>query len=140
MKKILYIVIFLAACSEDNYLNEPQEFQTSGNEVHADFVANLSDYGISYPSKITKHGNLLAVSQRYGETNVSLVDLTTRTTNPWLPFGGGTNEAYSVYNLSVNQRGELAAFDFNTGILHRHNPTASSRSASTPPLLLTGEE
>ena len=140
MKKILYIVIFLAACSEDNYLNEPQEFQTSGNEVHADFVANLSDYGISYPSKITKHGNLLAVSQRYGETNVSLVDLTTRTTNPWLPFGGGTNEAYSVYNLSVNQRGELAAFDFNTGILHRHNPTASSRSASTPPLLLTEEE
>ena len=105
MKKILYIVIFLAACSEDNYLNEPQEFQTSGNEVHADFVANLSDYGISYPSKITKHGNLLAVSQRYGETNVSLVDLTTRTTNPWLPFGGGTNEAYSVYNLSVSQPG-----------------------------------
>ena len=54
-------------------------------------------------------------------------------------FGSGPNEAYSIYNLSVNQRGELAAFDFYTGILHRHNPTTSSRSA-THPLALTGED
>ena len=139
MKKIIYIAIFFAACSKTNDLNIPQEFQTSGNEVHVDFVADLSDYGISRPTKITKHGDILAIGQPHGEANVSLIDLITHTTNQWLPFGSGPNEAYSIYNLSVNQRGELAAFDFYTGILHRHNPTTSSRSA-THPLALTGEE
>ena len=101
MKKIIYIAIFFAACSKTNDLNIPQEFQTSGNEVHVDFVADLSDYGISRPTKITKHGDILAIGQPHGEANVSLIDLITHTTNQWLPFGSGPNEAYSIYNLSV---------------------------------------
>lgn len=138
MKRILYIVLFLAACSEDNYLNNPPETLASGKEVNSQFVANLSEYGITTLSKITKHGNILAVGQRYSENNVNLIDLANRTSDKWLPLGDGTNEAYSIYNLSVNKNGEISAFDFNTGRLHRHNPTAQSRSA-TPPLSLTGD-
>ncbi len=137
MKKILYIFLFLAACSEDNYLNNPPETLASGNEVNSQFVANLSEYGITTLSRITKHGNILAVGQRYSENNVDLINLATRTSDKWLPLGDETNEAYSIYNLSVNAHGEISAFDFNTGKLHRHNPTTLSRSAA-PPLLLTG--
>ena len=137
MKKILYIIIFLAACSEDNYLNTPPQDLTSNHDVNIQSVANLSEYGVTTPSKITKHGNILAVEQRYNETNVHLINLATHTSSKWLPLGDGINEAYSIYNLSVNARGEISAFDFNTGKLHRHSPTASSRSFSSP-LLLTG--
>ena len=71
--------------------------------------------------------------------NVSLINLSDRTIRAWLPFGEGENEAYTIDNLSVNDRGEISAFDFETGKLHRHNPKALSRSVAPPLLLAEGD-
>lgn len=139
MKKHLATLVistlFLSCSTEDSYLTVPSSIQASGSSITSTLVTNLHEYGITTPLKITKYGDVLAVEQRYKENNVSLINLSDRTIRAWLPFGEGENEAYTIDNLSVNDRGEISAFDFETGKLHRHNPKALSRSV-TPPLLL----
>lgn len=139
MKKNAFILTLLylqISCSSDNNsFSISPEILTQGNNISSTFVANLSDYGITTPIRISKHGDILAVGQRYELNNVHLVNLSTHTTQPWLPMGNGINEAYSIDNLSTNNCGEISAFDFETGKLHHCNPNSSSRS-TTPPLNL----
>lgn len=136
----LLLVPLFASCSTDNsYLSVSPDIQATGNDVTSTLVADLSAYGITSPSKITKHGDILAVGLRNKLTNVNLVNLSTRSSQDWLPLGDGTNEAYTVDNLSVNSQGEISAFDFETGKLHRYNPSGVSRGSTTPPLALTND-
>ena len=139
MKKHINIyiaILLLTSCTtENNYLSVAPDILTRGNDVPSTYVVNLSDYGINTPVRISKHGDILAVGQRYELTNVHLVNLSTHATQPWLPMGEGQNEAYSIDNLSINSHGEISAFDFETGKLHRCNPSSLSRS-TTPPLTL----
>ena len=39
----------------------------------------------------------------------------------------------------MNSQGEISAFDFETGKLHRYNPSGVSRGSTTPPLALTND-
>lgn len=119
----------------DNAISVAPDILTRGNDIPSTYVVNLSDYGINTPVRISKHGDILAVGQRYELTNVHLVNLSTHSTQPWLPMGEGQNEAYSIDNLSINSHGDISAFDFETGKLHRCNPSSLSRS-TTPPLTL----
>ena len=128
MKKHINIyiaILLLTSCTtENNYLSVAPDILTRGNDVPSTYVVNLSDYGINAPVRISKHGDILAVGQRYELTNVHLVNLSTHATQPWLPMGEGQNEAYSIDNLSINSHGEISAFDFETGKLHRCNPSS----------------
>ncbi|WP_292269195.1 BF3164 family lipoprotein [Butyricimonas sp.] len=135
---LIILPLFLSCSTDNSYLKIPASIQTSGNEITSTLVTNLHEFGITTPLKITKHGDLLAVERRYEENNLSLIDLSNRTTRDWLPFGKGENEAYTIDNLSVNEQGELSVFDFETGKLHRHNPKALSRSAAHPLVLAEG--
>ena len=139
MKKYLFILIhlysFISCTMSDNAISVAPDILTRGNDVPSTYVVNLSDYGINTPVRISKHGDILAVGQRYELTNVHLVNLSTHSTQPWLPMGEGQNEAYSIDNLSINGHGDISAFDFETGKLHRCNPSSLSRS-TTPPLTL----
>ncbi len=132
----LVIVPLFLSCSTDNsYLTVPSSIQTPGSKLSSNLVTDLHDYGISTPLKITKHGDILAVGRHYKENNVNLINLSDHSSQDWLPFGEGENEAYTIDNLSVNSQGEISAFDFETGKLHRHNPTALSRSVAHPLVL-----
>lgn len=133
------VLLFASCTTDDSYLTVSPDILTPENDISSTLVTDLASYGITSPFKITKHGDILAVGLRNELTNVNLVNLSTCTTQDWLPLGEGDNEAFSVDNLSVNSRGEITAFDFETGRLHRFSPSAISRGSTTPPLALTND-
>lgn len=132
---LVIISLFLSCSSDNSYLTVPSSILTPGSELTSTLVTDLHEYGITTPLKITKHGNILAVGRQYEENNIRFVNLSDHSTSDWLPFGEGENEAYMIDNLSVNSQGEISAFDFETGKLHRHNPAALSRSVAHPLVL-----